>query len=558
MPIVCLAPPLLGAALVIALCVFRQVVHMELADIDPRLKRPWHEYLWITLVIGIAVAAISILIGTMSWLGLYKAVNHASELPVPLWGNANCLTISSAGGLGSAGLPLGSSSNGPMSGSSAGALSACASFAVIASNDSLSTAASFPLLAKLQRIYPLSQYKAYTLNAPLAEPPADASQMAAYINQQLKPAVTALDSLVTPLVQTHVSLIHLGVQPSLLLDAFVRGAVQYTDAQGQKQVVNFFSGKTLAQRYPGQRFSTSDIVVSKAALTAAAGNLLHFADVVTAFDPSLLVPKFTMLGFSPTANTAILVVTQQGDLGANENVAQLTTALAPTLQTMGTGLSSQLFKSINVVYTGTTAAGSFAANQVQAVVNAINGLLADLTLIGSGPAKVIVVINPANYYAAQAAFAAAFDSAFANYNTDGRVVFLGLGFAPRAAAGGFGSGYSIYRGLQVAAPRPTDDLASLGYLGDATALATQIKSDLFVLDAMKFAALCRTPNNSGGALGVTGNALKFDNATGTVIAELLHDDGTLAPAQQLPAGGLDIALRSNGRFSGRAAVPGAK
>ncbi len=200
---------------------------------------------------------------------------------------------------------------------------------------------------------------------------------------------------------------------------------------------------------------------------------------------------------------------------------------------------------------GSTASGIFAPTQVQAVVDSIDNLVADMTLSGAGPVKLIVALNPALHRAAQVAFATAFDSAFSSYVGNSRIVFVGISFAPTAA--GVTVHFPLLRGIEAVSPRPSSELTELGFANDATTLAGQIKQDLYVLDAAKFASKCLKVATSGRDIGVTGDPYVFDK--NTVISQLTHDDGTIAAGQTLPSSGVETGLRYNGRTSGRAVVP---
>ncbi len=499
---------------------------------------------YIILATWIAIALVAIVAG-FSYMGLFQTSGTSAGLHVPIFSLPSGCTASLASSM----LTSSSSSAPPplfaMGGNGvATVMSACASFAVIAANESQSA---FPLLLKLQKVYPLSHYSTHTIPA-LAEPPSAAAQMATYASNVLRKAVVDLDAIVGQLVQRRVSLIHLPSTSSLLLDAFIRGSFQYRDAQGHMQTLQFFNGRTLAQRYPGQRFSVSETYAS---IVDNAPNILRFADVATQFDPALLLPKLAALGIVGDApNSAIYMVNQQGDLASMEIFARLAALLTGGRAPILAGGSAALF-SRNLTFTGTTASGSFSDAEVEAMAQNIDATVASLSL--NGLARLVIVLNPASHLAAQTAFAAALDKVLGRYANDDRIRILGLTFAPKA--GVFGAAFPIVRGLQAVALRPTPDLASIGFAEDAATLHLQVKGgDLAVLDALKFAAQCRTVDTQAAASAVTGSPYKF--IRGTIVSELLHDDGVIAPATMMPAS-LDSGLRFNGRFSGRGAVNGA-
>ncbi len=548
--------------------------------LEPIGKR-WQEYAFFTWLIGLGIFIVVAAVFVFSWLGLYET-KAVSSLHVPIFGlPTSCASISSASGPAPVTiLSVPPPSAGGPNPAVASVLSSCASFAVIASsNDTMSTVASYPLLMKLQKIYPLAHYSTHGVSS-LREPPSDPAQMGAYANNILKRAVVELDTIVGSLVQRKVSLIHLPSTSSLLVDAFLRGSFQYKDGQGQTQTVSFFNGRTSAQRWPGQRFSVSDTNANSVDATA---NVLRFADVVTAFDPTIILTTLGGMGVGGE-NTAVYFVNQQGDLGSNENFARLsdlmTKGAAPFLSAGGAaqihrkdltftgmpattipthGEEERRFLSPWVVCLrapllthppGTTASGSFSDAEIRNMVTEIDGVIATMSL--NGQMRLVIVLNPASHYAAQVAFATAIDSALGKYKADNRVGFFGLSFAPRPGPGGFALQHiAVVRGVQAAQPRPTEDLEYLGFAADTTTLLTQIRSDLYVLDALKFAALCRTPTSSGSLEAVTGSEYQFAKAT--AIAELLHDDATIAALSAMPAG-LDKFYSLNGRSSGRPAV----
>ncbi len=489
---------------------------------------------------------VSAIVAGFSYLGLYQAPASSADLHVPINGLPSGCTAGTSSAIAMAlakanPVPPPSALVGM---TAANVFSSCATFAVIAANEtsgggSSSVAAAFPLLLKLQKLYPLSQYSSH-LVPPLAEPPSDPAAMASYVNTVLRKAVVDLDTLVGTLVQRKVSLIHLPSSSSLLVDAFLRGSTTYRDSLGKAQTVSFFNGRSSVQRYPTQRFSVSDTLAASVDTTA---NVLRFADVVTSYDPMLLLSKLMSLGVGESnGNSGVYVINQQGDLGSNENFARLASLLTSGAQPLIP--TSHLF-SRNLTFSGTTASGSFSADEVQALVADIDATIAALML--NGPTRLVIVLNPATHHAAQAAFIARVDMALAaKYASEDRVRFFAL--TSEATKPG-PRPIPVLRGLQPVAVRPTADLAYLGFSSDPATLQMQVQSDLGVLDALKFAALCRTADASSATVtAVTGSPYKF--AQHTIVAELLHDDGVLTPAAIVPAN-LDTGLRFNGRFTGR-------
>jgi hypothetical protein len=512
--------------------------------------RKWQESGFWTWLIGFAMVIIVAVVYIFAWLGLYQATTTTADLHVPIFGLSTAACTGVAVTSASVGPVTIVPPPGPVTGAGTGAvvptaLAACAKFAVIAANDSVSTFASLPLIAKLRLLYPLSYFSSHSVGA-LREPPTDASQQVGYATGALKSAVLELDGIVSDLVKRGVSLIHLPSSSSLLVDAFIRGSYQFTDSLGQRQTVSYFNGKTLQDRYPNQRFSVSDTNANSIDNTP---NVLRFGDVVTQFDPTIVVPKLTALGLGPD-NTAIYVINQQGDLGSIENFARLAAMLTSgATPLLAYGGWSQV-NSRNLTYSGTVASGSFNTAEADQVVNEIDGIIATMSL--NGLARLVVVLNPATHFAGQVAFASVFSDRLAKYTGDARIAIFGLSFAPRAGAGGFSVLFPVARGLQAASIRPTADLAFLGFASDEATLSTQVKSDLAVLDALKFASACRTVSSTGALSGVTGNNYKF--IKNTLVAELLHDDGTFASSKQAIASP-DSNYRLNGRASGRPAVP---
>ena len=90
--------------------------------------------------------------------------------------------------------------------------------------------------------------------------------------------------------------------------------------------------------------------------------------------------------------------------------------------------------------------------------------------------KIVIVLNPGVSAGAQAAFAAAFDSALSSFNTDQRVQIWGLNFVPNAA---MTVGFPVFRGLLPMTAQPTEDLSSLGFSRKPSDFGGQLGRDVY-------------------------------------------------------------------------------
>jgi hypothetical protein len=507
-------------------------------------------------LIGFIVFLIPLSSGVFTWLGTYQVVNSVT-------GNYTLQGISPAVLLQAAGIvcPKVTTTTpcpacptiadfGPVSIIGNGALS-CASFGVIALNESGGAKDTLPLVDKLRNYYPLAGYSSKVLT-PAQDPPSDSSQIPAWINNYFKPQLNALDLAVTDLFNgKKANLIHLP-SSELLTTSFLTGQYSFYDGLNVKQIVSFFNGRSLSQRYPGQHFSVSDVAAS---VIDSLPNVARFSDVYTQFDPTILLPKMQVLGILPAPqNSALFFINQINDPRSIEHFSRTTSVL--TNNNNGGFYSWDQIRSENITYSGNSNAGSFAPAAVTRVSSQIQSLLSLMSLQGSGPVKIVIVLNPGVSAGAQAAFAAAFDSALSSFNTDQRVQIWGLNFVPNAA---MTVGFPVFRGLLPMTAQPTEDLSSLGFSRKPSDFGGQLgRQDLQLLDALKYASTCRGTVGLPGrpaSVGATGNSVVFAPGTQTVIAEYLHDDGIIAPGSTA-ASNLDKGIQANGLWSKQtAAVP---
>jgi hypothetical protein len=240
-------------------------------------------------------------------------------------------------------------------------------------------------------------------------------------------------------------------------------------------------------------------------------------------------------------SSAAYFINQAGDVRSVEAFGRFTNVM------MSNGFTWPQVFSYNATYTGDSNTGSFSSLDAGNVMGQIASIVRSLSM--NGVARLVVVINPGSLPAAQTAFVAAFDGTLSSFNSNAFVAFYGLSFSPSVANT---VNFAVYNGLSVREMQPTEDLAALGFSRDPNVLATQVNSDLAVLDAAKYAALCGATVASPVGYGVTGNSFRLSGRT--IIGRNLQDDGTVAAGAAGPAS-LDGNIRENGIWSGRAAVP---
>jgi hypothetical protein len=422
-----------------------------------------------------------------------------------------------------------------------GAMS-CASFAVIALNETGSVKDSFPLLERLRQIYPLASYATRTM-APIQEPPKDITQMRQYATNYLAQQVQILEAMVKSLNGSN--LVHLP-EHDLLLQCFFTGEYSWIDLLGAKQTVQFFNGQSLAQRQPGRRFSVSG-VSSQVIDNMPGGVVLRMADRNTEFDVSVLLAKLQTAGFKPgvTSNTLLYFMNQLRDPASAERQARVQSALGTA------GYDAAQFASSTVAYVGDSNNGNFDAADIANFQADVRQVLQAIAMAATqeNPAHLIIAINIGSSPGAQRAFAASLGATFQTLALDPRVSVWGMNFAPRS---GLTVPFDVFRGESPLNVAPSETLYTLGMSRDANTFQTQIGSDLFVLDALYYAANCMgTALNAGKPISdtPTSHTYRVLPGTNTIVAEELQDCGVVSAS----AGAITDAngeIRRNGLWAG--------
>lgn len=370
-------------------------------------------------------------------------------------------------------------------GASGSASTSCSRFAVIALSDDVGgTKDAFPLLIKLQSIYPLQKY-ATALISTLSDEPADPLAIPAWINSDLKPKMQELENLAQAFAKQGMKYIHLPSKSSMVRP-FANGYYVYTDIMENEITVPLFGGKNIKQRYPADVLFTGSNIGTPA--VDLYSNIVRFSDVNSGYDASILTGNVASFGVLPGVSShQILFINQAGDDFSLSNFKDVVDVLKDG------GYANQI-QSVNVSFNGTL----FDDGGIADVANIVAQAAAGYGNYSTPVTRLVIAMNPNGISTASNAFRLAFGTPSSGLNLATLAamypsmtsVFWGLNFAPGPTTPPVT--FDVENGFIVGIPMPGVDYTSLGLPAQPNAFSAAINFDPYVLDALKFASKCYT------------------------------------------------------------------
>ena len=409
----------------------------------------------------------------------------------------------------------------------------CAHFGAIEAAESDSSL----MVERLSSSYPLASARLLRLPHSFREPPTDPLGLAAYLNNTLNPAIAILDQQVAGLVaQSHSAPLKLIYLPNsdTLTSVFLSGKFSYESAtQTDPSVHTFFGGRSLTQRYPGQRFAIGGI--GDARFDSPLYNLVRLVDINTELDHGLIQRNLRDV-FDATPGNAddiVLLVTQQHSVRAAYRRTAVESAMAAAHYAPG-----QL-QHVAVDYEGDAVSG-------HADTTAVGIRLADLLDPAQSQRHVLVVLNFGPSPAAQKAIAIALSQQLSAHANEPRLMVWALGFTPRSPNTRLP--VPLHRGIVPVLQEPTEDLAALGFPRARLPLTLAAPPpDISLLDAAKLASQCRTgifpPVLVSGATATTATG------TNTLVSPSLQHTTTVGASMVLDADHVADGFADNGAWA---------
>lgn len=473
-----------------------------------------------------------------TFLGTYspQVVIGSGASPVLIMRGRNTASIGTITGASIASAGVGGASAGPpgiVGISSIAASAPCAHFGAVEAAESDSSL----MVGRLSTSYPLASAHLRRLPVPFREPPTDPLGLADYMNATLQPAIALLDQYVAGLVaQSHAAPLRLIYLPSsdTLTSTFLSGKFVYESAtQTDPYVHTFFGGRSLTQRYPGQRFAIGGVGDDR--FDAASYNLVRLVDINTELDHNLIEHNLrNEFDVTPGNNEdVVLVVTQQHSIRAAHRRAALEAAMSAAHYAPG-----QL-QHVTVDYEGDALSG-------HADTSAVGVHLADLLDPAQSQRHVLLVLNFGPSPAAHKALAIALSQQLLAYANEPRLMVWAFGFTPRSPTTTLP--VPLHRGVVPVLHAPTEDLAALGYPRARLALTLSAPPpDLALLDAAKLASQCRT--GIFPPVLVSGATATVATGTNTLVSPTLQHTTTVAVRAVLDPDHVADGLADNGAWA---------
>jgi hypothetical protein len=319
-----------------------------------------------------------------------------------------------------------------------------------------------------------------------------------------------------------------------LTSVFLSGKFIYASAtQTEPYSLTFFGGKSLAQRYPGQRFAIGGIGDGR--FDAPAFNLVRLVDINTELDAGLLTQNLRdSFDLVPgNMEDVVLLVTQQHSVRANYRRSRLQATM-----TAAHYAPSQL-QHVTINYEGDAMSG-------HADASAVAIRLAELLDPAQAQRTVVLILNLGPSPAAQRALAISLSQQLQAYVNEPRLMVWALGFTPRSPTTTLP--VPLHRGLTPVFNIPTEDLTALGWPRARLPLTLAASPpDLALLDAAKWVSQCR-PGVFPPTL-VSGTTATTATGTNTVVAPTLQHTTTIGPRMVVDPEHVIDGLADNGAWS---------
>jgi hypothetical protein len=391
----------------------------------------------------------------------------------------------------------------------------CATFAVIAIDDTDSTKDAFPNLLAVKNKYLLQKY-ATSVISPLTDVPASAADIPAWVNSQLIPKMVEVDRLVRNYINAGYNYIHLPTT-SAIITPFATGFYIYNDINSTNQFVSLLGGSNIMLRYPTNvQFTVSNVGTS---VVDRYVNMIRFADVTTTQDSSVVVGNVNSFGgLLNSPKNRILFVNQAGDSFSQSTYADTTFILI-----YEGGYNASYISSVNLTLIG----DNYNTVDVLSVKTAIESLVA------GGANHIIVAMNPAGSHTAKIAFKKAFATPMgasdfatikARYSSNVTINFWGLNGRPSVGVGSYDVDTEL--GYVNALPFPGLDYNELlGYPLEPNAFSFTLFPDPYVLDALKWSSKCYSISTVGDLnsdAAMQGTPYKFIHQTLATYFVVFH------------------------------------
>lgn len=495
----------------------------------------WGMFLMILIAQFIAMSAAF----GFTFLGTYapQVVIGSGASPVLIMRGRNTASIGAITGAAIAGAGVGGAGT---SGASVGVANIgaasvslpCANFGAIEAAESNSAI----MVERLSTSYPLASAHLRRLPRLFREPPTDPTGLPDYVNATLQPALALLDQFVAGLVaQSHSAPLRLIYLPNsdTLTSIFLSGKFTYESATQDPYTQTFFGGRSLTQRYPGQRFAIGGI--GDARFDAPSYNLVRLVDINTELDPALMAHNLRdVFDVTPGNNEdVVLLVTQRHSTRAAYRRDALEAAMATAHYAPG-----QL-QHVAVDYEGDGQSG-------HADTAVVGVRLADLLDPAQSQRRVLLVLNFGPSPAAQKALAIALSQQLLAHTNEPRLMVWALGFTPRSPTTTLP--VPLSRGVVPILQGPTEDLAALGYPRARLPLTLSAPPpDLALLDAAKLASQCRT--GIFPPVLVSGATATVATGTNTLVSPTLQHTTNVGARMVLDPDHVADGFADNGAWS---------